>query len=63
MWVGVTLGPLCTHRLVPWCMHPAAVADRSGLSILFDLLQKAALYAPVADYLFDFPFPGADYGS
>ena len=30
----------------------------SGISILFDLLQKATLYTPVADYLFDFHSQG-----
>ena len=39
-------------------MHLAAVADCSGIQIPFDLLQKAALYAPVADYLFDFHSQG-----
>ena len=32
--------------------------DRSGISILFDLLQKAAQYTSVADYLFDFHSQG-----
>ena len=39
-------------------MHLAAVADRSGIQIPFDLLKKAALYTPVADYLFDFHSQG-----
>ena len=39
-------------------MHLAAVVDRSGIQIPFDLLQKAALYTPVADYLFDFHSQG-----
>ena len=32
--------------------------DHSDIHIPFDLLQKAALYAPVADYLFDFDSQG-----
>ena len=52
------MGPLCTRRLVSWCLHLAAVTDHSGIHIPFDLLQKAALYAPVADYLFDFHSQG-----
>ena len=32
--------------------------DRSGIHIPFDLLQKATLYAPVCDYLFDFHSQG-----
>ena len=40
------------------CLHLAAVVDRSGISILFDLLQKAARYTSVADYLFDFHSQG-----
>ena len=50
--------PYCTHHLVSWCLHLAAATDHSGIHIPFDLLQKAALYAPVADYLFDFDSQG-----
>ena len=32
--------------------------DRRGIHILFDLLQKAALCTPVADYMFDFDSQG-----
>ena len=49
---------LCTYRLVPGCLHFAAVVDHSGIPILFDVLQKAARYTSVADYLFDFHSQG-----
>ena len=39
-------------------MHPAATMDHRGIRIPFDLLQKAALWTPVADYLFDFDSQG-----
>ena len=48
------MGPLCTHHLVSWCLHLAAAMDHRGIYIPFDLLQKAALCTPAADYLFDF---------
>ena len=56
--VSWCLGNLCTHRLVPWCMHPAAATDHRGIHIPFDLLQEATLCTPVADYLFDFDSQG-----
>ena len=42
----------------PSCFLVPAPCSGSGILIPFDLLQKAALYAPVADYLFDFDSQG-----
>ena len=58
MRVCATLDPLCTCRLVPWCLHLAAATDCGNIHIPFDLLQKAAPCTPVTDYLFDFDSQG-----